>query len=289
MRGTVDEQPPLFHTFRPRTASGPTTRCGTSVTDRILAGMSDRFAAAYSRTDGRAFRPNVCLLLQCLYSIRSERQLCERIDTDLLFRWFWTCSLLTTPSTPPASARTARVSMSIFDAVVLRRGGGRGDDGRLAQRALQRRWHAHRESGECQKLPVEEQYGRRLRDSGDDSGDANGFKPRNAAADFRGQKRSNRTHRARPIQRQSSTASPAVRRPSSAHGDKLAENRHGLIVTVRATEASGKAERTAAVNMLPDLHATHGVKLHAGADKGFDDGEFFGCWNGSGSNRTCRW
>jgi hypothetical protein len=59
-------------------------------------------------------------------------------------------------------------------------------------------------------------------------------------------------------------------------GQVLAENRNGLIVTIVATEANGTAERTATVDMLDDLKATHGrVPATLGGDKGYDDGVFF--------------
>src|SRR5262249_20157184 len=59
--------------------------------DRILAGLSGRFDAAYSATGRPSVPPErliKALLLMALYSVRSERQLVERVDTDLLFRWF---------------------------------------------------------------------------------------------------------------------------------------------------------------------------------------------------------
>jgi hypothetical protein len=59
-------------------------------------------------------------------------------------------------------------------------------------------------------------------------------------------------------------------------GHLLTENRHGLIVAVTATAASGTAERVAALTILDAVHATHGRQpATLGADKGFDDGEFF--------------
>ena len=59
-------------------------------------------------------------------------------------------------------------------------------------------------------------------------------------------------------------------------GHTLGENRHGLIVAVAVTEANGTAERTAALDMLAELKATHAVQPKTlGADKGYDDGEFF--------------
>ncbi|MFO0878009.1 MAG: hypothetical protein U0840_11710 [Gemmataceae bacterium] len=73
-------------------------------------------------------------------------------------------------------------------------------------------------------------------------------------------------------------------------GHVLAENRHGLIVTVQATEPSGTAERTAAINMLLDLHATHGVKpVTLGAGQGLRRRRVLRVLEWMGWNRTCRW
>ena len=93
MRGQADDQLPLFHLFHveDRIRSDHPLRDIKRRVDRILAGMSPQFAKAYS-TVGRPSVPPErllkALLIMALYSIRSERQLCERIDTDLLFRWF---------------------------------------------------------------------------------------------------------------------------------------------------------------------------------------------------------
>src|SRR5579871_3981142 len=93
MRGKADRQLPLFHTFEVEDRIRPDhpLRDIKRRADRILDGLHARFEAAYSATG----RPRVpperllkALLLMALYSVRSERQLCERIDTDGLFRWF---------------------------------------------------------------------------------------------------------------------------------------------------------------------------------------------------------
>src|SRR5687768_4475084 len=93
MRGTVDAQLPLFHLFSVEDRIRPDhpLRDIKRRADRILFGMSAAFATAYSTTGRPSVPPErllKALLLMALYSIRSERQLCERIDTDLLFRWF---------------------------------------------------------------------------------------------------------------------------------------------------------------------------------------------------------
>ena len=93
MRGRIDEQPALFHTFHveDRIRADHPLRDVKRRVDRILAALSAEFAQCYSRTGRPSVPPERLLkaqLLLALYSLRSERQLCERIDTDLLFRWF---------------------------------------------------------------------------------------------------------------------------------------------------------------------------------------------------------
>jgi transposase len=93
MRGQADDQLPLFHLFNVEDRIRPDhpLRDIKRRVDRILAGMSSQFAKAYSAVGRPSVPPErllKALLLLALYSLRSERQLCERIDTDLLFRWF---------------------------------------------------------------------------------------------------------------------------------------------------------------------------------------------------------
>src|SRR5947209_5992951 len=93
MRGQADDQLPLFHVFNVEERIRPDhpLRDVKRRADRLLASLSARFDAAYSRTGRPSVPPErllKALLLMALYSVRSERQLCERIDTDLLFRWF---------------------------------------------------------------------------------------------------------------------------------------------------------------------------------------------------------
>ena len=93
MRGHSDDQLPLFHLFSVEDRIRPDhpLRDIKRRVDRLLAAMSPQFAKAYSTTGRPSVPPErllKALLLMALYSVRSERQLCERIDTDLLFRWF---------------------------------------------------------------------------------------------------------------------------------------------------------------------------------------------------------
>lgn len=276
MRGEADDQLPLFHVFEVEARIRPDhpLRDIKRRTDRILAAMHDRFEAAYSHTGRPSVPPErllKALLLQCLYSIRSERQLCEAIDLNLLFRWF----LGLHPGDEAFNATTFTknrprldehgLTKAFFDAVVAE----------ALTRGLCSE-HFSVDGTLIESLASAKSF--RPKDAGDDDPtDGGGFRPRNATVDFHGQKRGNRTHQ--------STTDPEARLYRKSNGQEaklshmghvLTENRNGLIVTIAATEASGTAERTAALTMLDDLRAAHDRQpATLGADKGFDDGAFF--------------
>jgi hypothetical protein len=94
---------------------------------------------------------------------------------------------------------------------------------------------------------------------------------------FHGQKRTNETHRSRTDPEAKLYRKGRGKEAKLSHmGHVLTENRNGLIITVVATEANGTAERTATLDMLDDLKATHQrVPATLGGDKGYDDGDFF--------------
>jgi len=93
MRGRVDPQGDIYHIFNIHDlipADHPLREIKQRA-DRVLAGMSRDFNAAYSKTGRPSIPPErliKALLLQALYSVRSEIQLCEQIGYNLLFRWF---------------------------------------------------------------------------------------------------------------------------------------------------------------------------------------------------------
>lgn len=275
MRGEADQQLPLFHVFEveDRIRSDHPLRDIKRRTDRILAGMSDAFDAAYSRTGRPSVPPErllKALLLMTLYSVRSERQLCEQIDLNLLFRWF----LDLQPSDEAFDATTFTknrtrledhgLTRQFFDAVVAEA---------LTKSLCSE--HFSVDGTLIESLASAKSF--RPKDEEDTPGDANGFKPRNAAVDFHGEKRTNETHR--------STTDPESRLYRKSNGQEsklshmghvLSENRHGLILGITATEANGTAERAAALEMIDELNATHDQKpATLGTDKGFDSGPFY--------------
>ena len=276
MRGEADDQLPLFHVFEveDRIRADHPLRDIKRRTDRILAAMDHRFASAYSTTGRPSVPPErllKALLLMALYSLRSERQLCEAIDLNLLFRWF----LDLQPSDDAFDATTFTknrqrlddhgLTKSFFDAVVAE-----------ALTCGLCSEHFSVDGTLIESLASAKSF--RPHDATDaEPKDPNSFKPRNLEVDFHGQKRTNETH--------ASTTDPEAKLYRKSKGQEaklshmghvLSENRNGLILGITATEASGTAERTATLEMLHELRATHDRQpTTLGADKGFDDGEFF--------------
>lgn len=286
MRGRRDPQPSLFYAIdvEGRIRSDHPLRPIKAAVDRILAGLSDRFDAAYSDTGRPGVPPErliKALLLMALYSVRSERQLVERVDTDLLFRWF----LDMTPEEPAFDATAFSHNRPRLDAhgltaaffrAVLSEALAAGlcsehfsVDGTLIES------HASLKS----VRPLEEPGAREgpPPPAGGPPADGNGFKPRNPDVDFRGERRTNDTHR--------STTDPEARLYRKSPGQEtklrhlghaLGENRHGLIVGVTVTEANGTAERAAAVDLVDAFRALTGRDpTTVGLDKGYDSGELF--------------
>jgi transposase len=279
MRGRRDDQPKLFFSIdvEKRIRPDHPLRPIKLVVDRILGRMSDRFTAAYSSKGRPSVPPEQllkALLLMALYSVRSERQLVERIDTDLLFRWF----LDMDPAEPA------------FDATVLTHNRPRLDENGLTSAFFDAVIAEAIEAGLCshEHLSVDgtliESYAsiKSFRliepvEGPSEAADTNAFKPRNAEVDFHGQKRSNATHRSATdpeawLYRKSSGQEARL-----AHlGHALTENRHGLIMAVTVSEASGTAEVDAALAMVDDLKARRGlVPKTLGSDRGYDSGPFY--------------
>lgn len=275
MRGHADRQLPLFHTFEveDRIRSDHPLRDIKRRTDRILAALHPRFEAAYSATGRPSVPPErllKALLLMALYSVRSERQLCEQIDLNLLFRWFL----------------DMQPSDEAFDATSFTKNRQRLEEHGLAKAFFEAVVAEALTRGLCSEhfsvdgTLIESFASAKSFKPRDEDGpprDSNGFLPSNPEVDFHGQKRTNETH--------CSQTDPEAKLYRKGRGKEaklshmahaLTENRHGLIVTVAATEANGTAEREATLTMLDDLKATHGrVPRTLGGDKGYDDGEFF--------------
>jgi transposase len=237
------------------------------VVNATLAAMSADFAGLYSSLGRPGIPPERllrALLLQCFYSVRSERQLMERLEFDLLFRWFVSLG----------------VDEPVWDASVFsknrdrwRAGRGRGGEPFLAEllarpevRRLLSAEHFSVDGTLIQAWASQKSFRRK------DGGDAPPGPGRNGARDFRGEKRSNATH--------ASTTDPDARLYRKGDGERarlcsighaLMENRNGLIVGGVATRATGDAEPLAAIELV---RAVAGRRVTLGADKAYDTGNF---------------
>jgi transposase len=279
MRGDFDDQLPLFHVFEveDRIASDHPLRDIKRRTDRILDALNARFEAAYSTTGRPSVPPErllKALLLMALYSVRSERQLCEQINLNLLFRWF----LDMQPSEDAFDASTFSknrqrlethgLTKAFFDAVVAEA---------LAKNLCSEHFSVDGTLIESFASAKSFQPKNEKDDKGEKPEDGNGFKPSNPDVDFHGQKRTNETHASKTDPEAKLYRKGRGKEAKLSHmGHVLGENRNGLIVTVTVTEANGSAEREATIDMLDDLKAQHNrVPKTMGGDKGYDDGEFF--------------
>jgi len=277
MRGRIDQQGDVFHTFNLEdlVPDNHPLRPVKVRADRILADMSRRFSRAYGKT-GRASVPPErlikALLLQALYSIRSEIQLCEQIGYNMLYRWFL-------DMTPSQKAWTPEVfSMNrerfdqhgfirdFFDRVVadaILEGLASEDhfsvDGTLIQ-----------SFASMKSLRPIGSKDQKVSDGADDDD------PGNPTVNFRDQKRTNKTHRSL-VDPEARLARKGKGKPAvlghSAH--VLMENRNGLCLGITVDQADGYAERRSAWAMLADLWRNHeGWPTTLGMDAAYVDGGF---------------
>jgi transposase len=269
MRGGDERSGALFSyvDLEARVGKDHPLRTIRSAVNEALASLSGEFAALYARMGRPSIPPEKLLramLLQAFYTIRSERQLMERLEFDLLFRWFvgigvddgvWDHS---TFSKNRERLLEGDVAAKLLSAV-------------LSQPRVKRLLSTDHFS--VDGTLVEAWASMKSFRPRDGSGEppAGG---RNSEADFHGQKRSNKTH--------ASTTDPEARLYRKGPGKEaklcfmghaLMENRNGLVVDACLTEANGHAERIAALHMI-EPHADRPRRITLGADKAYDAEDF---------------
>jgi transposase len=248
-----------------------------AVVDEALEVLSGEFDTLYAHTGRPSIAPEKllrALLLQAFFGIRSERQLMEQLDYNLLFRWFVGLSM----------------DAPIWDASSFSKNRDRLLDGDVAQRFLAavvaqprvaalmsdehfsvdgtliQAWASHKS---FQPKPDAEPPSPGAGSNGQATHGG-----RNAEQNWRGQKRSNETHR--------SVTDPDARLARKSDGQSsilayaghvLMENRNGLVRHACLTHAGGSAERDAALALL-DRHASSRRRRTLGADKGYDVAAF---------------
>jgi transposase len=237
------------------------------IVNTTLTDLSGEFDALYSPFGRESIPPERllrALLLQAFYSIRSERQLVERIEFDLLFRWFVGLGVddpvwdATTFTKNRDRLLAGDVAMKFLAAV-------------LAQpkvKALLSTEHFSVDGTLLEAWASMKSF--RPKDGSGPPPDAG----RNGEQDFHGQRRSNETH--------ASTTDPDARLYRKGRGKEsklsfmghaLMENRNGLVVGAVATRASGHAERLAALHLM-EPRANRTKKVTLAGDKGFDTQDF---------------
>ena len=255
-------------------------RAVRAICDEALEMLSADFQDLYSGMGRPSIAPEKLLramLLQAFYSIRSERQLMERLEFDLLFRWFvglgiddavWDHSTFSkNRERLVAGDIAAKFLFAVLDRPQVER--LLSNDHFSVDGTLIEAWASMKSFKPSAGSPD----GNSDNDTGDGTG-GTGRGGHNAGSDFRGEWRSNATH-------QSTTdgdamlyrKGPGMEARLCYIGHGLMENRSGLIVDARLTLVSGHAERLAALEMIEPL-ADWPRAITLGADRGYDTADF---------------
>jgi transposase len=232
--------------------------------DVVLRSLSGEFDSLYAASGRPSIAPEYvlrALLLQAFYSVRSERQLVEQLDYNLLFRWFvglgmddavWNHAVF---SKNRERLLTSEVAQQFFAAVTVQAKRFMSDEHFTVDGTLIQAWASHKSF--------------RPKDGSD------GAKGNGDGTNFHGNRRSNETHE--------STTDPDARLYRKSYGKEshlaylghaLVENRNGLIAAAMVTQADGFAEREAALLMLQEKQKERSRRITVGADKAYDDQQF---------------
>jgi transposase len=277
MRGTPDYQSQIYYAIDIESWIDPEhpLRAVKKRADAVLGAMRTDFEAAYSRMGRPSIPPEMllkALLLKALYSIRSERQLVEQIRMNLLYRWFIDLSL----DAPVWDATSFTKNRERFE----RHGLLRVFFDHVVAEALVEQWASDEHFSVDGTLiasyasmksvrPIEGGAERVSDDAEDDD-------PGNPTVNFRGQRRTNATHRSITDPEARLMRKGRGQAAQLAHaGHVLMENRHGLVIDVAVSEANGTAEREQALAMMRRTRRRHRLTPKTlAADKGYDAGAF---------------
>jgi transposase len=269
MRGAPDPQLAMLSTLSAEDLIPPghPIRRIRVVVDAVLAGLDGRFEAMYSTRGRRSVPPESLLkasVLMALYSIRSERAFCERLNYDLLFKWFL----------------DLRIDEAAFDASTFSKNRRRLLDHEIADeffaavvaQAKLRRYLSS-EHFSVDGTLLEAWASHKSFKPKDDQRPPSG-PGRNPEVAWRGQRRSNDTHasstdpEARLFRKSNNTAARLC-----YTGHLLMEHRNALIIDAELSAATGFAERDTALEMLRRLPPSRRRRTVAG-DKGYDTRDF---------------
>jgi len=268
MRGELEDSEGMFSYITPaqRVPKDHPLRPIRSMVDAALKELSPTFQRLYSPIGRPSIPPERLIrasVLQMLYTIRSERQLMEQLDFNILYRWFvglgmddpiWDATVYTKNR---RRLLDGRVDVKFFEAIL----------GQAKEKGLLSEEHFTVDGTLVEAWASQKSFQRKDRPSPppDDPG--------NPSVNFRGEKRANDTHE--------SKTDPQAKlwRKARGHeaklcymGHALMENRNGLAVAGKATLASGYAEREAALELIEPKAG--GSRITLGGDKGYDVADF---------------
>ena len=270
MRGQDTQQAGMFSDLSPeeRVPATHPLRPIQQYVDTALTALSPQLAKLYAHTGRPSIAPEKllrALLLQVRYSLRSERLLMEALQYNLLFRWFvgldldapvWDVTVFTKNRD---RLLAGQVATAFFEQILAHAKTHRllSDEHFTVDGTLIEAWAGQksfkRKSDAAPRPPTDD--------------------PGNPSVDFRGERRTNATH--------ASTTDPEARLYKKAAGQEaklcflghvLMENRHGLVVNTRLTQATGTAEREAALALVRERPGRQRVTL--GGDKNYDTHAF---------------
>ena len=269
MRGHDYQQSAMYSYLSPeqRVPADHPLRPIREITDRALKGLSRKFNAIYATTGRPSIAPEKllrALLLQVLYTVRSERLLMEQLEYNLLFRWFIGLNMEEPVWVPTVFSKNrdrlleGDIAERFFEEVLkqAREADLLSDEHFSVDGTLIEAWASQKS------------FQRKDGENGPPPDD-----PGNPTVNFHGEKRSNATHE--------STTDPDARlaRKSGGHEAKLAycgnvliENRNGLAVDTELLQCNGTAERDAAMLMTERIEGKGRVTL--AGDKGYDTKDF---------------
>ncbi len=239
-------------------------RATREMTNRALIQLDAKFRKLYSRTGRPSVPPEQllrALLLQVLYSIRSERMLMEQLEYNLLFRWFVGLEM----------------DDRVWDVTVFTKNRNRLLEGEIAERFFAAVLDQAREAGllsdehfTVDGTLIEAWAGQKsFRPKDEEDGGSSSGRRRSGGRDFHGERRKNDTH--------ASTTDPEARLLRKGPGKEaklcflghvITENRHGLVVATETTITTGTAEREASVTMMKRVARARRSTL--GGDKNYD-------------------
>ena len=264
MRGDDNLQEGMYSYISPekRVPADHPLRPIRKIVDEILKEMSPKFQKLYSDVGRPSIAPERLLrslLLQIFYSVRSERMLIEQLQYNLLFRWFVGMEMDETVWNHAVYSKNRErllneeIAESFFQRVLERAKPYMSDEHFTVDGTLIEAWASHK------SFRPKDGTGKPPGAGGD--------------VDFRGEKRKNETHESTTDRdARLFTKSRGSEAKLSYMGHVLMENRNGLLVQTFLTEATGRAERDAAMLMAEAIPT--GKRVTLGGDKNYDTREF---------------